>query len=253
LLATPTRLLSSSLLFSPPLLISEGSSLYLHRCALQEALSAQALPLLENIYNSSGKKNSLHTILGFSLEAKQSTLPNAGNGLFLKGTALTGSVISFFPGTVHMREFLTTDDSMDKFLDDDWHNVISRYDDIVIDCRDYHGAKHPGNELAMAHYANHPPKDVKPNAFMLMYDFPAAMNPEHEDVIPHTFEKKPTLLGTIDKSAVHYGMVLMALRDIGDGEEIFLNYRFNPKVGGKPDWYHSVNLEEDEKRWSTER
>jgi hypothetical protein len=45
-------------------------------------------------------------------------------------------------------------------------------------------------------------------------------------------------------------VALVALRDI-DNEELFLNYRLNPNApGGLPDWYSSVDLEEDARRWS---
>ena len=45
-------------------------------------------------------------------------------------------------------------------------------------------------------------------------------------------------------------VVLVALRDI-ENEELFLNYRLNPNApGGLPDWYSSVDIEEDQRRWA---
>ena len=43
------------------------------------------------------------------------------------------------------------------------------------------------------------------------------------------------------------GLAFVATRQLKD-EELFLNYRLNPK-NKKPDWYTPVDLEEDERRW----
>ena len=45
-------------------------------------------------------------------------------------------------------------------------------------------------------------------------------------------------------------VALVATRPLHD-EELFLNYRLNPNAaGGLPDWYSSIDEEEDARRWS---
>ena len=43
-------------------------------------------------------------------------------------------------------------------------------------------------------------------------------------------------------------LVLVATEGMRD-EEVFLNYRLSTHVK-RPDWYHAVNAEEDERRWA---
>lgn len=59
-----------------------------------------------------------------------------------------------------------------------------------------------------------------------------------------------TFLGSPDHSALVQSMVLVARRDVED-EELFVNYRLNPKLGvSLPPWYRSVDVEEDMRRWA---
>jgi len=67
--------------------------------------------------------------------------------------------------------------------------------------------------------------------------------------IPNIWKKEPTVLGSVDRSYSMMGMCMMATRDIWDGEEIFVNYRFNPNAIGLPDWYTPVKDGADEARW----
>ena len=43
------------------------------------------------------------------------------------------------------------------------------------------------------------------------------------------------------------GLVMIAVRELKD-EELFLNYRLNPR-NGYPKWYTPVDKEEDSRRW----
>jgi hypothetical protein len=44
-------------------------------------------------------------------------------------------------------------------------------------------------------------------------------------------------------------VALVAIRPIQQGEELFLNYRLNPKLK-LPEWYHPVDEQEDRRRWT---
>jgi hypothetical protein len=43
-------------------------------------------------------------------------------------------------------------------------------------------------------------------------------------------------------------MAAVALHDIADGEELFMNYRFNP-LAPTPDWYTDPDPEAAARRW----
>ena len=76
------------------------------------------------------------------------------------------------------------------------------------------------------------------------------MDPDLEKHIPNKYHTQPTLFGTINKRAWMHGMVLLAIKDIGDDEELLLNYRINPKSTARPEWYHSCDEKGDERRWA---
>jgi hypothetical protein len=66
-------------------------------------------------------------------------------------------------------------------------------------------------------------------------------------LIPNSYGQKPSFM-LYDRDIEMMGIVLVALEDIQE-EELFLNYRLNPNLE-LPDWYHSVDPDEDERRWS---
>lgn len=87
-----------------------------------------------------------------------------------------------------------------------------------------------------------------------MYDFPwdpfeIHAFPKHlRKYIPNEYASKPTLTGTPDRSALMRTVVLIATRQIAQGEEIFMNYRLNPHFP-QPSWYNAVDIEQSRKRW----
>ena len=189
---------------------------------------------------------------GFVLRAGESGVAGAGKGIFIDGEAISGTLLGYLPGRVHVAEFLKGANALEQFADDPNHLVLMRTDDILIDARDFDGVEHPTNPYALGHLANHPPEGKKPNVMHLPIDF--ASDAFHSqtgvsDVVPNSYAKKPTLLGTPDKSACMYGMAMVALRDVKD-EELFLNYRFNPDAPGLPQWYAPVDDDQDRRRWS---
>ena len=143
------------------------------------------------------------------------------------------------------------------------------------------------NPFACAHFANHPPKGTYPNVVVASVDVPvdAVTRPfvpnvniepdegaeETEGVFgiltdgTRTVSKrfqdaslavfgedgdKPKLVKT-DALSMDFvrSLVLVATRDIDDGEEVWLNYRLSTHVS-PPEWYTRVDPEEDERRWS---
>lgn len=45
------------------------------------------------------------------------------------------------------------------------------------------------------------------------------------------------------------GLALVATRTIRDGEELLQNYRLNPALP-RPDWYTSIDPEQERRRWA---
>ena len=117
--------------------------------------------------------------LGYSVVALKSTIPNAGRGVFIDGSAMEGSLVAFIPGQVLPKEYLTkASASLDDYLaHDDTHLLSLRPDDVLIDSR-----KSPytvlDNPWAIGHVINHPPPGVIPNCRTVMMDFTQSMNLE---------------------------------------------------------------------------
>lgn len=143
--------------------------------------------------------------------------------------------------------------------------------------------------LAVAHNANHPPADAAPNVAPAPVSFdrsvPEALLPLLPNVsYQRSSHSQRTLLlesslgdgtsdrenapvrrrdlgdlfraslaeamrtGESDDEPVLKGLVFVATRRIED-EELFLNYRLNPR-NGYPSWYKPYDPEEDARRWS---
>ncbi|GMI48525.1 hypothetical protein TrCOL_g5177 [Triparma columacea] len=186
---------------------------------------------------------------GFQLRTAESTVPGAGMGLFLEGDVMAGSLVGYFPGKVWLSEHLKRPEDMEKVKKDEKYETMMRFDESIIDSRPFSGLHHPTNPLALCHYINHPPPHSKPNVICLPIDFEHTDDEEMWRFVPNTHAVAPSLLGTVDRSSMMQGMVAMTTRDVFDGEEIFINYRFNPNAIGIPEWYKPVKDGEDEMRW----
>jgi len=147
------------------------------------------------------------------------------------------------------------------------------------------------NAYAYAHVANHPPAGTKPNVVVasvdvvvdgldadlrrfipnvnvedddddgmdkerllsILSDRTRSMSKRFSDAALAMFgedEDKPRSVRETSRSAIR-ALVLIATRDIEDGEEIWLNYRLSPHVK-PPSWYVRVDAEEDARRWAPE-
>ncbi|XP_068461994.1 uncharacterized protein [Phaseolus vulgaris] len=119
------------------------------------------------------------------------------------------------------------------------------------------------NPLALAHFANHPPKGVQPNVMICPYDFPLTER-NMRVYVPNL------LFGNAEVNMRRFGsfwfksgggskisgshvpilktLVLVATRPLQD-EELLLNYRLS-NTKRRPEWYTPVDEEEDRRRWS---
>ncbi|KAJ7560918.1 hypothetical protein O6H91_03G006100 [Diphasiastrum complanatum] len=131
------------------------------------------------------------------------------------------------------------------------------------------------NPLAVAHFANHPPKGELPNVMVCSYDFfdedinvrpyiPNVLFADEEDGdmqrrgmiwVNEGRKSRSVVQGTLHEDvrlrrshSLLRALVLVATREIKD-EEILLNYRLSNQKK-RPSWYHAVDEEEDKRRWS---
>lgn len=196
--------------------------------------------------------------LGFSVLALRSTVPGAGRGIFVDGTARAGSILAFFPGEVWPKEHLVGTAVNSVFKEDNNYQLSIRYDDILIDSRQapYTVLNHSGsNPWAIAHIANHPPPFSKLNCRTVFLNFTQKMKLKPNSLsryIPNTYARQPMMLGqkALDRDVITmHGFGLMAARDVCN-EELFYDYRLSPGPNGiYPDWYHICDKEEHANRW----
>lgn len=78
------------------------------------------------------KTDKIRNKIGFDLEVKESNIPNAGYGVFIRTSIpntsiLPGTVIAFYPGKVYLNEYVSTQKDIDKLLPDDHFMLMRRY------------------------------------------------------------------------------------------------------------------------------
>ena len=201
--------------------------------------------------------------LGFTLERRQSSLANAGEGVFVSippNSSLqaipAGTLVALFGGNVHLTEFTSQKEYVQQNLlpDPDMQCLVRVDEPIVIDGRTTSSC--PPNPLALGHLVNHC-GTTKPNVLQHPYNFP--LDPLELDPaqsfpkqlrrhIPNIYHKKPTLLGSPDRSALMHSAVLIAAQPLEHGAELLMDYRLRPS-GNLPVWYQHYDLEQSEARW----
>ncbi|KAL6077892.1 SET domain-containing protein 9 [Balamuthia mandrillaris] len=109
-----------------------------------------------------------------------------------------------------------------------------------------------GNPWAVAQLVNHPPAGKRPNVMCYALDWYLQEQEEQmneAEVMPmiplHLQPHLPCLpfrqvRDERNGKRVLKGMVLVATRDIEEGEELLLDYHLNPKSESLPQWYHPV-------------
>lgn len=175
--------------------------------------------------------------LGFSVERKISSLERAGTGVFVtQGRAPAGSVVAMYPGTIYQVDEPIFFQSVrnpfvfrciDGVLIDGNDKSISRIVYRSCSGRDRFGplclsdaswlTPHPENPLAVGQYINNCSNEKAANVCYQEFDvpdlFPLELRQYLSNVNYRADTKRPLRC-----------VVLVALRDINDGEELFSNY-----------------------------
>ena len=204
------------------------------------------------------KKGSLKESIGFDLVRMQSGIPNAGDGVFIRChencTIPAGTVLGLFPGLVHLQEFTSQKDYVvKKLLPDTDLMLMARFDGHIIDGRTANECA--PNPYGLAHLVNHVPSGGMPNVLQYPYDFAAdplglvEFPKRLRKYIPNAYARKPTLFGTIDRSAYMHSVILLAARPFEGVGELLMDYRLNPAAGELPSWYSHFDQKSAKSRW----
>lgn len=148
-------------------------------------------------------KSAMFNAVGFELDLRTSTIADAGEGVFVRGSITPGTVVTFHPGHVHLAEFASQQSYMKDLLPDDNFMMIVRNDGHIIDARGTNQA--PFNPFAFGHKINHVPAGKTPNCLQIAFDYPEdplgieAFPQELRRYIPNAYKRPPTIFGTSDR------------------------------------------------------
>lgn len=185
----------------------------------------------------------------FNIEVQESEVDDvvAGKGCFISGSASRGSMLTFYHGVVYppligrvallIREMATIVKS---------EHVLCINDSYLLDgtVSQLNGTLSSRcSSAACGQICNHPTKGMQPNAMFYFArcdtnDYPA----DSVDALDRIVSRFMAPLTFNARRCMHIA-ALVALRDIADGEEIFVDYMFNDDHGGgkeMPAWYHAV-------------
>ncbi|KAA8490740.1 SET domain-containing protein 9 [Porphyridium purpureum] len=219
--------------------------------------------------------------LGYSVYRQKSTIPDGGDGVFLRGRVSAGTVVGFYPGVCYSPGQLEYLPGYPQYSVDNEH-VLERFDGTMVDgkaensCHTFFGAQliSEGSEeatrrfwmylwqcinpFAVGHVFNHPPAGAPVHVVIAPFDFDIQEIPElarkflpNRQYIAH----KPRdifariMHGKAFQTNRIPGVALVTTRNVEDGEELFLNYRFNPNFDGLPSWYIDPDPDESARRW----
>ncbi|XP_045695892.1 SET domain-containing protein 9 isoform X2 [Phyllostomus hastatus] len=179
----------------------------------------------------------LYKTLGFSVSCATSSLVSAGRGVFVsRGSAPKGTVVSMYPGTVYQKYepifFQSIGNPfifrcLDGILIDGNNRGISRV--VYRSCtgRDRLGPLQTSdctwltadaqNPLAVGQYVNNCSNERPANVCYQELDVPTAFPVELKQYLPN-------VAYGCDQPSPLRCVVLVALRDIGQGEELLSNY-----------------------------
>ncbi|XP_071887809.1 SET domain-containing protein 9 isoform X3 [Anas platyrhynchos] len=184
-----------------------------------------------------GPQEVLFQALGFGLARRHSSLPAAGTGVFLsRGGARRGAVVAMYPGTVYRKHepiffqslgnpfiFRCIDgvliDGNDKGLSRAVYRSCSRRDQLgpfqMSDVSWLTAA--PQNPLAVGQYVNNCSYEKAANVCYQEFDVPSCFPVELKQYLPN-------IVYSHDIQSPLRCVVLVTLRDIKQGEELFSNY-----------------------------
>ncbi|KAJ7373421.1 hypothetical protein OS493_013014 [Desmophyllum pertusum] len=189
----------------------------------------------------------------FSLSIQKSSIhhPLAGNGVFLKGSAVPGSFITFHPGLVYLAKDVRKMPNYPNISKDNCY-LMSRYDGCLLNAKDFDTdiqlpcGKRSTHPFAFGHMINHPPPGSKPNVMPFNYDIMESFQSDLVYLVPNRYFRLP---GILYKTAAVMRTILFVATEHINNEELFVNYRMNPSAE-LPDWYTPVDLEQDKRRWN---
>ncbi|KAM4708267.1 SET domain-containing protein 9 [Discoglossus pictus] len=179
----------------------------------------------------------LHGCLGFSVDRGPSSLSSAGTGVFVsKGFVPKGSVVSMYPGTVYQKYepiffqsisnpfiFRCLDgvliDGNDKGISKSVYRSCSRRDRLgpLKLCDVTWLTRSPHNPLAIGQYVNNCSNEWPANVCYQEFDVPEDFPVELRQYLPN-INYSHEIQGPLRC------VVLVALKDISCGEELFSNY-----------------------------
>ncbi|XP_047905381.1 SET domain-containing protein 9 isoform X4 [Anser cygnoides] len=184
-----------------------------------------------------GPQEVLFQALGFGLARGRSSLPAAGTGVFVsRGGARRGAVVAMYPGTVYRKHepiffqslgnpfiFRCIDgvliDGNDKGLSKAVYRSCSRRDQLgpfqMSDVSWLTAA--PQNPLAVGQYVNNCSYEKAANVCYQEFDVPRCFPVELKQYLPN-------IVYSHDIQSPLRCVVLVTLRDIKQGEELFSNY-----------------------------
>lgn len=194
-----------------------------------------------------GVSDSFQKLYGFSLAVEESSVPDAGEGVKMRGFASIGSLVALYPGVVYLPEHYKKEEYLKELSNNPF--ARARFDSVIIDAKNESST--PRNSLAVAHKINHPPSGIPPNVLAFGFEFPPEepfTSEEYEKLIPNRFVKEPSRLSMFGKRALVHGLAFIATANIEDGEELFLNYRYNPDRP-LPKWYTPIDVDSDRAMW----
>ncbi|XP_032192094.1 SET domain-containing protein 9 isoform X2 [Mustela erminea] len=179
----------------------------------------------------------LYKTLGFSVARETSSLVSAGKGVFVtRGWVPKGAVVSMYPGTVYQKyEPIFFQSIGNPFIFRCLDGVLIDGNDKGISkvvYRSCNGRNRLGpfkmsdstwltseicNPLAVGQYVNNCSNDRAANVCYQEFDVPAVFPIELKQYLPN-------IAYSCDKQSPLRCVILVALRDIKQGEELFSNY-----------------------------
>jgi hypothetical protein len=224
-------------------------------------------------------EDSLLSKNNINVKVEPSLVENAGEGVFCIHGAKAGTLLCVHPGTIHSAKSIRTASEKqqgqlyERIFVKDLPHCVQLFDGTLIDAgiaSEHEWQNHP---FAVGHKCNHPPKGANPNVMKCPFwwapeppvnvPFPGfaisdESNQKSEEEDEGSLVER---LGLIEKIRNEMGfssqrndnrirgLGMVSTRNIAPGEELFVNYRYNPKITA-PAWYHPVDVNEDDARWS---
>ncbi|XP_060589259.1 SET domain-containing protein 9-like [Ruditapes philippinarum] len=197
---------------------------------------------LESRYSECSKL--MHDVCGFSIERQKSLLENGGRGVFVaSGQVQCGSVVAMYPGVVYQpwepvfwvslaNSFLfrcadgVHIDGKDTGLSKMMYNSCSKRDSVYgkLMCDTRWLTETPVNPLAVGQYVNNQSNKYAANVAYQEFDIPASFPMELRQYIPNTEARLHQDMEQTFYNRLLRVVVLVSLRDIYEGEEIFSTY-----------------------------